>query len=281
MSLLQKLSLCLIVMLSASQINAQDLLIKTNNDSIFGIVKEIGDLEIKYTNPDVSETILFGIDKADVSKILLENGKELTFTKAINDPEKYIENHKNLLKVNFLSPLFNSLNFSYERSLAPGRSIEAAIGIIGVGYDMDDTNDQGVFAKIGYKFIKSPDYYLRGQRYAHLLKGAYIRPEIAISYYQFDEYYYYYDYNGGYDSYGGGYNYNSSTPTETNLMFAILLNFGKQWVIDNGFVVDTFIGFGYGFGNDDTEHGLHKAFIGAVDEFPLALTMGIRFGWCF
>jgi len=247
---------------------AQDRLIKTNNDTINCVIKEIGDLEIKYSNPEVSESILFGIDKADVVKILLANGKEMAFAKAMFNPDNYADNHKNIVKVNFLSPLFNSLKLSYERSIKPGRSIEATVGIIGVGNDIYDANERGAFVKLGYKFIKSPDYYIRGQRYAHILKGTYIRPELAFSHYSYDhemDYFY----------------FGKDMERKTNTMFGILLNFGKQWVIDNGFVIDTFVGVGYGFGDNDTDWGSHKAFLGGVDEFPLAVSGGVRIGWCF
>jgi len=267
-----QLSICLVVFLSvANNSMAQDKLIKVNKDTIKCLIKEIGDLEIKYSNPDVSDDILFGIDKDEVSSIILANGKVLTFNQSINDPEKYATNHKNAIKVNFLSPLFNSFNINYERSLRPGRSIEATVGIIGVGNDIYDTDEQGMFLKLGYKFIKSPDYYLRGQRYAHVLKGGYIRPELAVSYYKYDFEHSYYYYDGA----------TNDVSRETNLMFAVLLNFGKQWVIDNGFIVDTFVGVGYGFGSDEESYGMHKAFIGGIDEFPLALSMGVRVGWCF
>jgi len=52
-------------------------------------------------------------------------------------------------------------------------------------------------------------------------------------------------------------------------------------VFEGGFVVDMFGGVGYGFGKNDEDFGLHKAFIGGVDEFPLAITMGLRVGWNF
>lgn len=265
-------AICLLVF--AGEASAQDKLIKTNNDTIDCVVKEIGDLEIKYSQPEFSESILFGIDKDDVKRIELSNGKALSFTQSLFDPEKYAVNHKNIIKINFLSPLFNSVNLVYERSLRPGRSIEGTLGFIGLGNDIYDADEKGLFVKLGYKFIKSPDYYIRGQRYAHLLKGAYMRPELAVSYYSYDQEIYGY----GYNTDGASYNYSDR---KTNLMFAFLLNFGKQWVIENGFVVDTFAAVGYAFGDDSESFGMHKAFIGGVDEFPLALSLGVRIGWCF
>lgn len=252
-------------------VKAQDLLIKNNSDTIRCLIKEIADEEIKYISSDVSETVVFGINKDRVTKIVFANGKELEFSEYMFDPENYVSDKKNNIKINFLSPLFNSTNITYERSIAPGKSFETTLGIIGVGWDIGNNEEKGVFVKAGYKFIKSPDYYIKGQRFAHILKGAYIRPEIALSHYSYSRYYYNY-----YDD-----TYNEGIRSDTNTMFAILLNIGKQWVFEGGFVVDMFGGVGYGFGKNDEDFGLHKAFIGGVDEFPLAVTMGLRVGWNF
>ncbi len=250
------------------QLKAQDLLIKASNDTIKCTIKEIGDEEIKYISPEISKTVLFGTNKDNVSKIIFANGKEMEFSSTMFDAKNYVTDKKNNIKINFLSPLFNSTNICYEKSIAPGRSFEATIGIIGAGWDVGDNKESGVFMKMGYKFIKSPDYYIKGQRFAHLLKGSYIRPEIAFSYYDYTQNYYY---SIGPDDHRNG----------TNIMGAILLNIGKQWVFESGFVVDWFVGVGYGFGKDDNDFGLHKAFIGGGNDFPLASTMGLRVGWNF
>ncbi len=252
------------------QISAQDQLIKTNSDTIKCIIKEIGDEEIKYLSPDMSESILFGINKDLVNKVILANGNILEFSEYLYDPQNYVSNKKNNIKIGFLSPLFNSTNICFEKSIEPGRSFETTLGIIGAGWDTGDYNESGIFIKFGYKFIKSPDYYLKGQKFAHILKGTYIRPEVAFSSYAYD--YYGFDYISFEES---------PSSRQTNYMGAILLNFGKQWIFENGFVVDCFIGVGYGFGDDEYSFGLHKAFIGGVKEFPLALTSGIRVGWNF
>ena len=111
-------------------------------------------------------------------------------------------------------------------------------------------------------------------RYAHKLKGAYFRPEIAFSSYKRES---------GMD-YSDNYNQNGDVIVgglinrEKNNMFAVLLNVGKQWVIQDQFLIDWFVGVGYGFGDNNSDEGLHYAFIGAIDEFPLAITSGIRIG---
>ncbi|WP_430935122.1 hypothetical protein [Saccharicrinis sp. 156] len=263
------LTIAFLTLIALSKLCAQDILIKTNNDTINCVIKEIGDEEIKYLTPEISETILFGINKDKVNKVIFANGKELEFSEFLYDPSNYITDQKNNIKLNFLSPLFNSVNICYEKSIKPGRSFETTLGVIGAGWDLGNNNESGAFIKMGYKFIKSPDYYIRGQKFAHILKGSYIRPEIAFSYYEYSAY-------KNYSFIGEDERY-----TDTNVMFAVLLNVGKQWIFENGFLMDWFVGVGYGFGQDDKDFGLHKAFIGGVEEFPLAISMGLRVGWNF
>jgi hypothetical protein len=68
---------------------------------------------------------LLAIDKDDIVKIIFENVKEMEFQKKMTNPETYRENKKNIIKVDFLSPLTGNTTFAYERSLRPGRSVEA------------------------------------------------------------------------------------------------------------------------------------------------------------
>ncbi len=250
---------------------SQDLLIKTNNDTINCYVKEIGDDEIKYTLPHLRGDLLFGIDKNKVSAIVFKDGKRLEIANSMYDPIQYTDQKKNALKIGFLSPLFQATSFSFEHSLAPGKSIEATLGIIGLGMDIDDSNAGGAYVKFGYKLIKDPDFYIKGMRYAHLLKGSYFRPEIAFSAYkrEYDDYYSYNDEG----IYVGGLRY-----TEKNTMFAVILNVGKQWVFQDKFLIDWFAGVGYGFGNNEGNESFHYAFLGGTDDTPLVLTSGIRIG---
>jgi hypothetical protein len=183
------------MLLPGSAVFAQDLIMKKNNELIKCKIKEIGLDEIKYNLPEYSQDVLLSIDKDDIVKIIFENGKEMEFQKKMTNPETYRENKKNIIKVDFLSPLTGNTTFAYEHSLRPGRSVEASLGIIGLGIDPGEKNPGGAFIKFGYKFIKDPDFYLRGMRYAHILKGGYIKPEVALGFLSRDTYNYinYYD----------------------------------------------------------------------------------------
>ncbi len=248
---------------------AQDVILKKDNELIQCKIKEIGLDEIKYTLPEFSEDVSFSIDKDKITKIIFENGKEMSFQKEMTNPENYVDNKKNALKISFLSPLAGSTSFSYERSLRPGRSLEGTIGIIGLGIDNQDENAGGAFVKFGYKFIKDPDFYLRGMRYAHILKGGYIKPELSMAFFSHDSWYFI-DY----------YPYESGQQRENVFSGTVQLVFGKQWVFDNAFLVDLFAGAGYGFSS--SEYGSYNyGFVTADNSFPVSFSSGIKIGFLF
>ncbi len=250
---------------------AQDQILKKNNELIKCKIKEIGLDEIKYTLPEYSQDVTMVIDKDDIIKIIFENGKEMEFLKAMTNPENYKDNKKNILKIDFLSPLSGNTTFAYERSLRPGRSYEFNLGIIGLGTDPGDENAGGVFLKFGYKFIKDPDFYLRGMRYAHILKGGYIKPEIAFGFFSHDAWNYDYNY------YNGG----SYKEREDVFSGTVQLVFGKQWVFDNAFAVDIYAGVGYGFSDADSYQSYHYGYTIADESFPIAFSSGLKIGYLF
>ena len=202
------------------------------------------------------------------------NGKELTIQQEMSNPENYLDNKKNALKVDFLSPLTGNTTLFYEHSIRPGRSLEAGLGIIGLGLDPGDINPFGAFIRFAPKFIKSPDYYLRGMRYAHILKGTYVKPEILLGYYARDFEDWYWD----------GYYENYRNERKNVFTGAILLNVGKQWVFDNAFLLDFYFGLGYGFDNLDDSYyheGYHFGFVKVANDVPISFSAGLKIGGLF
>jgi hypothetical protein len=251
----------------------QDIIIKRNNDTIHCKVTEIGMDHIKYSLPEYPEGLSFSIDKDNVRTIVFSNGKEMMFYEEMTDPENYSENRKNALKVDFISPLTGNTTLGYEYSFKPGRSIEAALGIIGLGVVNNNSEPAGAFMKLGYKFIKTPDFYMRGMRYAHILKGGYVRPEIQLGYYNKKEEIFTYGFSNGF--------YESFYTVEKVNVFtgALLLNLGKQWIYDNFFLVDLHGGIGYGFDtNKYTNGGYNYGFLLVDDDVPISLTAGLKIG---
>jgi len=257
----------LTVFISAMMIQAQDQIHKKTSEVINCKVKEVGLDEIKYQLPEPNDDIIYSISKDKISRVVLENGQEIIFKDNFSDPENYIDNKKNAIKVDFLSPLTGNTTFAYERSIKPGRSFEVTLGIIGLGIDPGEVNPAGFFTKGGIKFIKSPDFYMRGMRYAHVLKGGYVKPEIAIGYFSQDDYY---------DSY-----YSSGTTRETIISGALFLNIGKQWIIDNAFLMDIYFGFGYGFSDGSYYEAYYYGYFIGDGSFPIAFQAGLKIGGLF
>lgn len=274
-SLLKPLTFFLLLFI-ASTAFSQDKIYKKNDEVILCKVTEIGEDEIKYTK-EASGDLVFVLDKSKIEKIVLENGKELVFTRKMTDPELYADQKKNAFKFGLFSPVTGATSLGYERSLKPGASIETSIGIIGLGLEaVNENKAKGAYLKFGYKFIMTPDFELKGMRYSHLLKGFYFRPDIAFATYNRD--FFAYDQSTG----------KEITERSNVVSGAIMLDFGKQWVMSDVFLVDIFVGVGYGFDNMSTKLGYsdynyngpsyHYGFtIG--ENVPIALSAGFKVGF--
>lgn len=257
----KRLAAFLLISLSAFLVPGQDKIIRSGKDTISCQIHEIGDTEVKYSKEGFQSDLLFSIDKNKVVEIIFADGREMRFADSMQDPASYQGQRKNAFKFGFLSPLLDATSFSYERSLGVARSIEGSVGLIGLGYNnLNSDHAKGVYLKLGYKLIKSPDFYLKGIHYSHILKGIYIKPEFSFS----------------------SYSYKRGDNVFTNIhnsMFAFLINFGKQWIMDDCFLVDVYAGIGYGFGNNEGEDWMHYTFIGANSGFPLAFSTGLKIGF--
>lgn len=248
-------------------LSAQDTLIIAPNQIILADILEIGIDEIKYKPFEDPESPIFVVDKAKVIKVITQEGKEYTFLDGFNDPALYEKQKKNALKFGLFSPLSTTLQFAYERNLKPGKSLEFTLGIIGIGADPNENNPAGAYFRAGYKFISTPDYYLKGMRYSHLLKGWYAKPEIIVTAFGRDHYYYNY--------------YNESTTRETIIAGALVVNIGKQWVFSDAFLIDLFIGGGFGISSEGDEFSNLYGFMGGYNSVPFAITGGFQIGFLF
>ena len=258
-------SIIVLVIVFSNSLIAQDLIIKRNQDTIHCDVKEMGVESVKYLLPDYPDDVLFAVENDKVLKVVFESGQEKIFFNEMQNPENYVDNRKNAIKIDFIAPLTGNLTFAFEHSLKPGASIEGTFGIIGLGVNVGDRSARGTFIKFGYKFIKSPDFYFNKMRYAHVLKGGYFKPEISAGYYTQNAPY---DYSGNYQ------------PNEREEVFSFCLHLvlGKQWVMNNVFLVDFSAGIGYGF--DSTgDGGYHFGYANSESSVPISGTAGLRLGY--
>ncbi|HUX52911.1 MAG TPA: hypothetical protein VMV56_00710, partial [Williamwhitmania sp.] len=240
-------TLLLILMLGSATIYAQqDTLIKRNNERIVCKVKEIGTDEIKYLLP--GNDVVMVIDKNEVRRVILASGTTMNLSNSMTDTSSYSDQRKNCLKFRLISPLIGYSEIIYERSLKPGASLEFGLGIVGAG-EQYNQSQSGASMRIGYKFIKTPDFYLKGMRYAHVLKGAYFRPEVAASYYKRD--------------------------FKEVFATAILFSIGNQWIFNNLIAVDIFGGIGYGYSSRNV-YDYQFGYSTGASNFPVALSTGFR-----
>jgi hypothetical protein len=216
--------------------SSSDKIYKKNKDVILCTIIELGEEEIKYTTEE-SGTLVYALNKDAIEQVVLQNGETLTFKNKMMDAEYYADNNKNAFKFGFFNPLAQNLKFGYERSLGPGKSFEVAFGF---GWE----DRAGVNFKAGYKFILSPDFYLQGMKYSHLLKGWYFRPAINIAVNEFGP------------------------------AGMIGLDWGKQIVLSNVFLVDYFIGAGFGAGGGGWYNGF-----GGAEGGVLYMSAGFNVGF--
>jgi len=260
-------------LICAGQAISQDKIYKKDKSVIECKVTEIGLEEIKYLDPNLVDGPVISIAVDELSKIELSSGRVIEFTDRLTDPNSYADDRKVAIKLHFLSPLFEHLAFSYERSLRPGRSFESELGIIGIGFNTNtEVRSNGAFISAGYKFLKTPDFYSSRLKYSHILRGVYVKPQVIISIYETK--------SDFYNQFG-----NISDYEESVVAGAFLLNIGNQIVYDNIFLIDYSVGLGYGFtsqsssNNDNYSYrGNHYGFLLGDNNVPIAATAKIKIG---
>jgi hypothetical protein len=251
----------------------QDTLVKRNGEKIVCKVKEIGTSEIKYSSPEYNADLLFAIGKNDIDYIVFANGKVQKFDRtAYNDEtieknsrDLYQNQHKIAVKTDFLSLATNTTSLTFEKCLRPGQSVEFSLGAVGLGFGDLDEKASGILFRGGYKFMRNPDFYMKDMRYAHILKGRYIKLEFDFASYSAKD-----DY--AYD------NYNNETDNITK--WAALVVFGNQWVFNDSFLIDLYSGIGLGGNNcDGEEYYYPHGFLTVGNESPFAFSFGLRLGF--
>lgn len=250
----------------------QDSIILRNGKIIIGTVKEIGTSEIKYSTPEYKADLLFSIAIKDVLKVAFSDGKtklfdiqpELSENIEQNSMELFKIQKKNAIKIDFLGLANNMLSLTYERCLKPARALEFSLGFVGLGVAEKDDNASGILFRGGYKLTRSPEFYIKGMRYAHIMKGPYLKFEFDFASYSIES-----------------YNYSYLEPGKYTLTkWAFLMVFGKQWVYNDNFVVDLYSGIGLGRNNlEDIDFSFPYGFSTFGKEFPIAFSFGLRFGF--
>ncbi|MFA6199957.1 MAG: hypothetical protein WC679_06105 [Bacteroidales bacterium] len=273
---MKKIALLILLVSFSINLMAQDLIIRKNPKAeIKCKIIEIGEDLVSYSAKLGGEDRRFSIDKNNIEYIKFENGEILSMEDAMFGKNNYQDNTNNAIKFNFLSPLIGYTEFDYERSIKPGQSWEAGLGIIGLG--LNNENDAvGAFISGGYRFYRSPDYYVRKMKYAHILKGSYVMPKIKLAMCNVDMQYPIYQY----DNYSG-YVYEAKK-SKNIATLEILITGGKQWVYSNRFLIDLNFGIGYSFSNiDDEDINYYSLGSSYQSGSNFTCTAGLKIGYLF
>ncbi|MDP1726594.1 MAG: hypothetical protein Q8M15_07400 [Bacteroidota bacterium] len=230
-----------ILLLTQQKSFGQDrMILRFRTDTLMIKVLEVGVSEVKYKLWPVSESMPVMVEsKEKVRRIIFENGTILKFAAdEFTDATNYTEQRKMLVKIDMIAPTRKVFVLSVEKSLKPGISVEAGIGVIaqnnyeGEIFNFEKAN--GYFFRLGYKFINQPDFHMKGMRYTHILKGGYVKPELMLLSQTCS------------NSYSNSnYNYTAKEEFKT-FGYAGFINFGKQWIMDDIFAVDLYVGLGLG-----------------------------------
>ncbi len=196
----------------------------------------------------------------------------------------YSDHKKHALKIAPFTFLIGYTSFAYEQSLKAGRSLELKLGIIGLGVRTSTEGQFGATATIGYKFINEPTEPPKRNRYRHVLRGAYFRPDFTVAVYKEKYTHKFYEPNVALPT---------LKPESMTMSYACIVpTIGSQKVWHNGFVTDFYVGAGLAavfpisgkgivdFARYGNRIRLDKT-KGDKIGFPWALKMGLLLGGVF
>lgn len=258
---------------------AQDTLFTKKGNIIPCIVTEIGIDEIKYKTIDNTDGPNYVARKTDVSKIVYKNGKTEFFLPdemEMNQEEQILDKNQSI-KFAFLSPLYDHLEFVYECKLKMTKNLEIKVGYVGLGNAgiLSSYTRQGGYFAGGIKFLLGQDYYIKGMKYAHPLKGSYLKPELILS--MID-----------YQTKNSINNYNNGSFRKSLIGFNIV--YGKQYILGNILTFDFHMGVGFGISSTykvtntllrDYSYTRYGGCVYMSDSFPMTLTGGLMIGYIF
>ncbi len=233
MKALQKF-LFLGLFLFSSHLYAQDLIIKTNSDTIFCKIFKYHSKNVIYSFPKISENDYYIIDKDYINYILINDSIRITYSGSKTDSIKqlYYAEQGTILKYHLFSPIFGHAKLSIENYLGRNNSLE-----FGASYIFNRPMFQygkGFAFEIAFKHFRSSPIYKARQRHPHNMQGFYIKPMLL------------------YTSYSSMTNEsNSTSKLYTSNYLSLVFTIGKQFVIGKHFVVDWYVGGGFSYSDSD------------------------------
>lgn len=255
-------------LLTTDNLMAQDMIYeKGKTEAVQAKVIEIGLIDIKYRIwEEGKDGVVYSVEKSSVDRIEFENGRTERYGEETLERESnFTGQKKRAIKVSFLGPLVASTSIAYEHSIKPGQSMEFKGTIVGLGLN-NFTESRGFIGAASYRFYRKPSFITSDLKRRHILQGAYFKPEAFIGHTSYDISRYVYD-PINFDSY-------YEEGREGSTTGGLVLNFGKQWVAGDVFVVDLHAGIGYGGGTS------YAGYI-VAEEISVVYSFGLDIGFAF
>ena len=247
------------VFISGTIFSQADTLYLQKNKKIACKISEINESEIKYKLATNIDGPAYVIEKTSVNKYTLSSG----FTELILPDELSLENeHKEILgnrqviKIQPFGFAFNHISFAYESVIKVGMNLDVEAGYI--NSELGSTNsifrnsginnslhNSGFYFKPGIKFFLGQDFSVKGLKYAHPLKGRYIKLDLAVSYINFQDLSMTYYSQNGYP-YNNGPGLMQTVYSNMNtIAYGGFVNYGRQFILGNILTLDYYVGVGF------------------------------------
>lgn len=251
---------------------AQDIIVRTNNDSLRVKVLEVGTDKIKFRRYGVKTGPPIEIYKNFVKEIIFENGTSVTILYDLRavSPDVALKVKKHGLKADFIAPILNHITLGYEQMLRPGINAEIKAAYIGPRISTAIKPATGYFIKAGVKFVWLTEEISRGMRHSPPLQGSYFKPELIYSRY-------------------------ITSGENDDISFAnygISILFGRQYIIDDFLTLDYCAGIGFALQQSSYEPLLPKdeedvdfnyafSHLYFGKNLPIILTGGLTIGFVY
>jgi hypothetical protein len=256
---------CLLVVSSAY--SQSDTLFTRKQKKIACKIVEIGENDLKYTLADLPNGPVYVISKANILKYTLSNG----YTELVVPDEMSIENehsaiikNRQAIKLQPFSFANNQVSLAYEKVIKVGMNLDVEVGYINNSINQNpliNSNNYmfnygnypyygnyiparifytGAYVKPGVKFFLGQDYSIKGMKYAHPLKGRYIKLDLAFSYLNFQ------NVKRTETTYTPSGSVNKTLSTNiSSFAFGGFVNYGRQFILGNVLTFEYYIGIGY------------------------------------
>lgn len=255
-----------------------DTLYTKNKQKIACKIIEINDVEVKYRLAAAADGPMYVLHREKLMKYTLSNG----ITEVLVPDEMLIENQhaaimdrRTVVKISPFSFVNSQISFAYEKVLKVGTNLDVEAGYVNnnINYDYPLSQNYyygatrpfytGAYIKPGVKFFVGQDFSLKGMRYAHPLKGRYIKLDLAASFLKFDniQMMTYTQYNLPPEIY---------KTNVTTFAYGAFVNYGRQFILGNILTLEYYIGVGFTSASTTYSNAEYKRAAGGRENFNVS-----------